>query len=143
MIGEHGFSQVAAWKCASIASKRISDLAVEYPEQYGFDRTEVEEKARKGGYITFAGKGCTEYAVANCTARICAAILHNEHAVLSASTLMTGYYGEEGIFSSLPCVIGAGGVEQVYTLDLTQEELQGFHNSCSHIRENINKLQLN
>ncbi len=143
MIGEHGFSQVAAWKCASIASKRISDLAVEYPEQYGFDRAEVEEKARKGGYITFAGKGCTEYAVANCTARICAAILHNEHAVLSASTLMTGYYGEEGIFSSLPCVIGAGGVEQVYTLDLTQEELQGFHNSCSHIRENINKLQLN
>ncbi len=143
MIGEHGFSQVAAWKCASIASKRISDLAVEYPEQYGFDRADVEEKARKGGYVTFAGKGCTEYAVANCTARICAAILHNEHAVLSASTLMTGYYGEEGIFSSLPCVIGANGVEQVYTLDLTKEELQGFHNSCSHIRENINKLQLN
>ncbi len=86
MIGEHGFSQVAAWKSASIASKRISDLAVEYPEQYGFDRADVEEKARKGGYVTFAGKGCTEYAVANCTARICAAILHNEHAVLSAST---------------------------------------------------------
>ncbi len=143
MIGEHGFSQIAAWKSASIASKRISDLAVEYPEQYGFDRADVEEKARKGGYVTFAGKGCTEYAVANCTARICAAILHNEHAVLSASTLMTGYYGEKGIFSSLPCVIGANGVEQVYTLDLTKEELQGFHNSCSHIRENINKLQLN
>ncbi len=143
MIGEHGFSQIAAWKSASIASKRISDLAVEYPEQYGFDRADVEDKARKGGYVTFAGKGCTEYAVANCTARICAAILHNEHAVLSASTLMTGYYGEEGIFSSLPCVIGADGVEQVYTLDLTKEELQGFRNSCSHIRENINKLQLN
>ena len=46
-------------------------------------------------------------------ARVCAAVLHNEHAVLSASTLMTGQYGEEGIFTSLPCVIGAEGVEEV------------------------------
>ena len=30
---------------------------------------------------------------------------------------MTGQYGEEGIFTSLPCVIGAEGVEEVYTLD--------------------------
>lgn len=142
MIGEHGFSQIAAWKSASIAGKLLSELAQEYPEQYGFDHADVEEKARKGGYVTLAGKGCTEYAVANCAARICAAIFHNEHAVLSVSTLMNGYYGEEGIFSSLPCVIGANGVEQVYTLDLSDEELQGFHNSCDHIRENVQKLQL-
>ncbi|MDO4837722.1 MAG: L-lactate dehydrogenase [Clostridia bacterium] len=140
MIGEHGFSQVAAWKAASIAGKRLSELAKEYPEQYGFDRAEVEERARKGGYVTFAGKGCTEYAVANCTARICSAIFHNEHAVLSVSTLMTGQYGEEGIFTSLPCVIGANGVEQVYTLNLSEAEEEGFHKSCQHIRENIARL---
>ena len=66
-----------------------------------------------------------EYAVANSAARVCAAVLHNEHAVLSASTLMTGQYGEEGIFTSLPCVIGAEGVEEVYTLDLSEHELEG------------------
>jgi L-lactate dehydrogenase len=140
MIGEHGFSQIAAWKSASIAGKKISELAKEYPEQYAFDKAVVEERARQGGYVTFAGKGCTEYAVANCTARICAAVLHNEHAVLTASTLMTGQYGEEGIFTSLPCVIGADGVEQVFTLDLSEEEEAGFHKSCDHIRENIAKL---
>ena len=90
--------------------------------------------------MTFAGKGCTEYAVANCTARICSAIFHNEHAVLSVSTLMTGQYGEEGIFTSLPCVIGANGVEQVYTLNLSEAEEEGFHKSCQHIRENIARL---
>ncbi len=77
---------------------------------------QIEELARKGGYVTYAGKQCTEYAVANSAARVCAAVLHNEHAVLSASTLMTGQYGEEGIFTSLPCVIGAEGVEEVYTV---------------------------
>ncbi len=140
MIGEHGFSQIAAWQAATIGGKRISKLAKEFPEIYGFDQAEIEEKARKGGYVAFAGKGCTEYAVSNCTARICAAIFHNEHAVIPASTLMTGQYGEKEIFTSLPCVIGAEGVEQVFTLDLSEKEEEGFHKSCDHIRDNISQL---
>ena len=140
IIGEHGFTQIAAWKSAMIAGTRIDDLAKELPDKYGFDQAEVEEKARQGGYVTFAGKGCTEYAVANCTARLCAAILHNEHAVLSASTLLTGEYGEEGVYASLPCLVGASGIEQVFTPELSEKELTGFKASCDHIRDNISKL---
>ena len=123
MIGEHGFSQLAAFKAATIAGKSLNELQAENPDKYAFDHMEVEDLARKGGYVTYQGKQCTEYAVANSAARVCAAVLHNEHAVLSASTLMTGQYGEEGIFTSLPCVIGAEGVEEVYTLDLSEHEL--------------------
>ena len=140
MIGEHGFSQLAAFKAATIAGKSLNELQAENPDKYAFDHMEVEEFARKGGYVTYQGKQCTEYAVANSAARVCAAVLHNEHAVLSASTLMTGQYGEEGIFTSLPCVIGAEGVEEVYTLDLSEYELEGFHKSCQHIRDNIAQL---
>ena len=140
IIGEHGFTQIAAWKSAMIAGTRIDDLAKELPDKYGFDQAEVEEKARQGGYVTFAGKGCTEYAVANCTARLCAAILHNEHAVLSASTLLTGEYGEEFVYASLPCLVGASGIEQVFTPELSEKELAGFKASCDHIRDNISKL---
>ncbi len=140
MIGEHGFSQLAAFKAATIAGKNLNELQAENPDKYAFDHMEVEELARKGGYVTYQGKQCTEYAVANSAARVCAAVLHNEHAVLSASTLMTGQYGEEGIFTSLPCVIGAEGVEEVYTLDLSEYELEGFHKSCQHIRDNIAQL---
>ena len=140
MIGEHGFSQLAAFKAATIAGKSLNELQAENPDKYAFDHMEIEELARKGGYVTYQGKQCTEYAVANSAARVCAAVLHNEHAVLSASTLMTGQYGEEGIFTSLPCVIGAEGVEEVYTLDLSEYELEGFHKSCQHIRDNIAQL---
>ena len=140
MIGEHGFSQLAAFKAATIAGKSLNELQAENPDKYAFDHMEIEELARKGGYVTYQGKQCTEYAVANSAARVCAAVLHNEHAVLSASTLMTGQYGEKGIFTSLPCVIGAEGVEEVYTLDLSEHELEGFHKSCQHIRDNIAQL---
>ena len=56
MIGEHGFSQLAAWKSATIAGKKLSELEEEYPEQYKFDHAEVEDLARKGGYVTYAGR---------------------------------------------------------------------------------------
>ena len=142
MIGEHGFSQIAAWESATIAGVRIIDLAKTDPERFGFDRPEIEERARKAGYVTYAGKGCTEYAVSNCAARLCAAILHNEHAVLSVSTLMTGQYGVEGVYSSLPCVIGSKGVEHVFTPQLSEEEKAGFLKSCEHTRESFLQLGL-
>lgn len=76
MIGEHGFSQLAAFKAATIAGKSLNELQAENPDKYAFDHMEVEELARKGGYVTYAGKQCTEYAVANSAARVCAAVLH-------------------------------------------------------------------
>lgn len=140
MIGEHGASMLAAWKSASISGKPLAQLADEEPERFAFDLAEVEDKARQGGYVTFAGKQCTEYAVANAAVRVVAAALHDEHAVMGASTLMTGQYGEEGIFTSLPCIIGRNGVERVMELDLSQAELEAFHASCQHIRDNISRL---
>lgn len=140
MIGEHGFSQIAAWKSASISGVPLSELEAADPERFGFDLAETEELARRGGYVTMAGKHCTEYAVAGAAVRLVGAIFHDEHAVLAASTLLTGQYGEEGIFSSLPCIIGRNGVERVLELDLSDGEREGFHASCEHIRDNIARL---
>ena len=140
MIGEHGFSQIAAWTAATIAGLPLSRLAAERPDAFGFDRDRIEELARRGGYVAMAGKHCTEYAIAGAAARLVAAIFHDEHAVLAASTLLTGEYGEQGIFASLPCMIGRAGVEQVFPLELSDAERAGFAASCAHIRENIGRL---
>lgn len=73
----------------------------------------------------------------NAVVRIIAAVLHDEHAVMGASTLMTGRYGEQGIFTSLPRIIGRNGIEHVMELDLSQAELEAFHASCQHIRDDV------
>ena len=140
MIGEHGSSMLAAWTAASFSGKPLAELAEELPERFAFDRAEVEQRARYGGYVTMAGKGCTEYAVAGAAARLVAAIFHDERSIIAASTLMTGEYGEEGIFTSLPCIVGANGVEAVLPPRLSGEEEEAFHASCAHIRDNISKL---
>ena len=49
-------------------------------------------------------------------------VLHDEKAIMPASAELCGEYGESGLFAGVPCVIGAGGVEQVVELPLTKEE---------------------
>lgn len=140
MIGEHGDSMFACWSHVTFGGKPLAELEREQPERFAFDKAALEQTARRAGYVTMAGKHCTEYAVANTSARLCAAVLHNEHAILPAGTMLTGQYGESGIYTSLPCVIGVNGVEEVIELDFTPQELESFHNTCAKVRSNIAKL---
>ena len=57
--------------------------------------------------------------------------MRDEKAVLSVSTLLTGQYGIADIFLSLPCILGAAGVERVLSPDLTDDERAGLLASAS------------
>ena len=140
MLGEHGFSQFAAFSHVNYGGKPLAELAAEQPERFGFDQPEVEELARRGGYVTYAGKQCTEYAVSLAAVRLVQAVVGNEHYVTACSTLLTGEHGKSGHFASLPCVIGENGVEEVFDLSLNEREEQAFVASCEHIEGNIARL---
>ena len=64
----------------------------------------------------------------------------DEHYATACSTLLTGEQGESGNYASLPCIIGANGVEEVLNPTLTESERAKFHASCEHIRANIAQL---
>lgn len=141
MLGEHGASQFACWSQVNFGGKPLAQLEEEDPEHFEFDRPKLEDLARQGGYVTYAGKGCTEYAVADAATRLVKAVVSNEHYITACSTLLTGQYGEEGHFTSIPCSVGAGGVERVFMPDLDSAEQEAFHKSCAHIKENISRLE--
>ena len=142
MLGEHGSSMFAAWSAVNFGGKPLVQLREEQPERFGFDEAQVEQEARHGGYVTYAGKQCTEFAVADAAVRLVRAVASNEHYITPCSTLMTGDYGESGFFTSLPCVIGANGVEEVLHFDLSDTELREFQASCAHVKENLRRIGL-
>ena len=61
-------------------------------------------------------------------------ILRDEHAVLPVSTLLTGQYGVTDVCLSLPCVLGARGVQRVLSPDLSEEETRGLLASATTLR---------
>ena len=140
MLGEHGNSQFAYWSNVNIACKPLAQLAQDDPQRFTLDEDETEQDARRGGYRVYAGKECTEYAIAATAARLTQAVLCDEHYATACSTLLTGEQGESGNYASLPCIIGANGVEEVLNPTLTESEQAKFHASCEHIRANIAQL---
>lgn len=136
MIGEHGSAQFCPWSCVSFAGVPLSEMA-KRDEKFAFDHDKIEDLARQGGWVTFAGKQCTEYAIALTAARMAQAVLHDEKLIMPASALLEGEYGEQDIYVGIPVVIGAGGVEQVHELPLTATELARFHDCCESIRTNM------
>ena len=135
MLGEHGFSEFACFSHAAIGCMTLDE--VEAQSGVKLDREAIEEQATHGGYITMEGKCCTEYSVSRAAAQIVEAVLGDTKLVTPVSTLVEGVYGVSGIYSSLPCVIGAEGVEQVFVPELSGDEIEKWHATCDHIAANV------
>ena len=140
MLGEHGNQQFAPWSCISFRGMPL-DVWAQRDERFRFDREAMTKEAIHGGWVTFSGKSCTEYGIATTAAKMASIVLHDEKAVMPASMELCGEYGESGLFAGVPCVLGAGGVEQVIELPLTAEEKQTFHRCCEGIRQNMEHLK--
>ncbi len=138
MLGEHGFSEFACWSHVSFGC--LTPEEVEKQAGLSFDRDDLEDKARRGGYITMKGKHCTEYSISNGTVKIVKAIVHDTKIITPVSTKIDDVYGEGGIWASLPCVIGKDGVERVFVPELSDTEIEKWHKTCGHIRGNVEKL---
>ena len=139
-MGEHGDSQMAPWSHVSAYGKPLSELAAQ-DKKYDIDKEAVLQESTKGGWVTFAGKGATEYGISSAAAKIINSIFHDEKAVMPVSAQLNGEYGEEDIFVSTPCVIGKNGVEEVYEISMTDAEKAAFKHSCDVIRTNIGYIE--
>lgn len=140
MLGEHGFSEFACWSHVTFGC--LTPEEIEAQMGIKFDRDALEEQACRGGYITMAGKGCTEYSISNGAVEIVKAIVNDSKLITPASTLIEDVYGVSGIYASLPCLIGAEGVEKVFVPEFSETEIEKWHASCKHIRENIEKAHV-
>ncbi len=138
IIGEHGDSELAAWSSARVAGVPLKEFCG--PEKdLNFD--DILRRVRRAAPEIIVHKGYTSYAIAACVARICEAVLRDEHTVLPVSTMMSGQYGLSGIYLSLPCVVGRSGVERVIELPLDETEHQELNASAEVLRRTLASLQ--
>ena len=140
MLGEHGALQFAPWSCVSFRGMPLDELA-KTDEKFRFDRDALQKESIGGGWVTYAGKQCTEYGICTTAARMVHIVLHDAKAIMPASMELDGEYGETGLFAGVPCLIGKNGVEQIIELPLTDEEKAKFHDCCEGIRKNMEHLK--
>lgn len=136
MLGEHGNEQFTPWSTVNFNGIPLS-IKAQHDKRFLFDLNDMEKSAREGGWTTYNGKFCTEYAIALTAARLVDIVKNDKHSIVPVSVALDGEYGESGLFAGVPAIICRNGVEEVIELPLTEEEQQKFHKCCDGIRANI------
>jgi malate dehydrogenase len=68
------------------------------------------------------------------------AYLKDRKRILPCAALLEGEYGVKGFYVGVPVLIGAGGVERVIELELTDAEKKEFAVSVSHVEELVTAM---
>jgi L-lactate dehydrogenase len=131
VLGEHGDSEVVAFSTLRVGGLDLDRFA---PASKEPDLAEVARNVRDAAYEIIAGKGYTSFGVATAIVRICESIVRDERSVLPVSTLLGGELGVDGLYLSLPCVLGAEGVQRVLIPRLSDEEAAAFRQSAQVVR---------
>src|SRR5690606_40614014 len=91
----------------------------------------IVERTRKGGgeIVSLLKTGSAYYAPGASVVQMVEAILKDKKRVIPVIAYLDGEYGEKDIYVGVPAIVGAGGVEKVIEIDMTEDEKAAFKRS--------------
>lgn len=142
IIGEHGDSEVAAWSLTNIAGMKLDQYCPICSNAFIMDdKTRIFENVRDAGYHILERKGATYYGVALTIRRIVEAILRNENAILTVSSVINGQYEITDIALSLPTIVNRTGIHKVLEVPLEESEVSLLHASADKLKKILKELK--
>src|SRR5207247_4944980 len=102
---------------------------------------EIGERTAKGGgeVVNLLGTSAW-YAPGAATAQMVHAVMLDEKRVLPCTAYLEGEYGIDGLYIGVPVKLGAGGIEEVIELELTEDEQTMLQESADAVREVVGVL---
>jgi L-lactate dehydrogenase len=144
ILGEHGDSEFAAWSMTNLAGLSIEQFCAQCSKcddpRHSHDK--IVEEVRDSAYHIIDYKGATWFGVGLALTRIAAAILRNQHGVLTVSAVLDGEFGLEGVSLGVPSIVSQNGVERVLQVTLPDEEQGALLNSATILKKTIEELDL-
>ena len=133
VLGGHGDDMVPLVRYSNIGGIPLEEIMPKDKIDFVVKRTRGAggEIVKLLGYSAYFSPG-------HSVADMVQAILLDEKRVLPASAYLEGEYGFEGIFLGVPILLGAGGVEKVFELKLTDEEKAALTKSANGVKEVTN-----
>ncbi len=131
LMGGHGDTMVPLRSCTSVGGIPVSQLLAA-------DRLEeIIERTRKGGgeIVGLLKTGSAYYAPAAATAQMVEAIVRDKKRLIPCAAYCDKEYGVGGYYVGVPVILGAGGVERIVELQLSDSEQAEFQKSVDAVKE--------
>lgn len=138
VLGEHGDSSVSTLEYGSIKGIPLSNL---YKEKGLTPKKleEMHERVWKKAYEIINRKRATFYGIGSALADISKSILRDEKRVFATGALLSGEYGQKGVYAGIPSVLGREGIVSTYEFPLSEKEKEQFIKSVSTLKEATKK----
>jgi malate dehydrogenase len=135
VLGGHGDQMVPVVSATTVGGVPLRKLVSD-------DRIQamVERTAKGGGELVDLLGTSAWYAPGAAAAQMVDAIVLDEKRVLPVTAYLEGEYGIDGLYMGVPVKLGAGGIEEIVELDLTDEERGMLDASASAVREVVGVL---
>jgi malate dehydrogenase len=135
VLGGHGDQMVSVVSATTVGGVPLTKLVSR-------DRIDeiVERTAKGGGEIVNLLGTSAWYAPGAATAQMVHSVMLDEKRVLPCTALLEGEYGIDGLYMGVPVKLGAGGLEEVVELELTEDEQTALQESADAVRDVVGVL---
>ncbi len=131
VLGGHGDTMVPLPRYSTVAGIPITELMTP-------DRIDaIVERTRNGGaeIVSLLKTGSAYYAPASAAVEMAESILKDKKKILPCAAYLEGEYGLKDLFIGVPVKLGAGGIEDVVEIKLTQDEQAALNRSAAAVEE--------
>lgn len=143
ILGEHGDSEMVAWSTATIGGKFLEDVMQDNAERTkDVTHESLLEDTKQAGWKIFNRKGNTCYGIAASTTAIIKSILYNENRILPVSVFVSGKYGLNGMYLSVPTILNRTGAKETVEIRLNEEEKAALAKSAEIISSFYDELRI-
>ena len=136
VLGGHGDTMVPVPRYATVTGIPITQLM---PAET-IDR--LVQRTRDGGaeIVNFLKQGSAFYAPGASITQMIEAIVRDKKRLLPAAAYLEGEYGISGVYIGVPILLGAGGVERIIEVELTDDERAALRRSAAAVEELVEAL---
>jgi malate dehydrogenase len=135
VLGGHGDQMVPVVSATTVGGIPLDKLVGEADIEAMVDRT-----AKGGGELVKLLGTSAWYAPGAAAAQMVDSIMLDEKRVLPCTAYLEGEYGIDGLYMGVPVKLGAGGIEEIYELELSDEEQSMLNDSAAAVREVVGVL---
>lgn len=138
VLGGHGPTMVPLPRLTTVGGVPLMELL----DAEAIER--IAERTRQAGteVVKLLGNGSAFFSPAGSAINMAESYLRDQRRVLPVAALCQGHYGVDGLFIGVPARIGAGGVEKIYEIKLTDSEKAQLAKTVEAVKVTVAECKL-
>ncbi len=138
VLGGHGPTMVPLPRLSTVGGIPLTELL---PKE---KIDAIVQRTREAGteIVKLLANGSAYFSPAASAIAMAEAYLKDKKRIFPCAALCEGEYGIDGYYIGVPVIIGAGGVEKVIEVDLTEDEKEQLRNSLEAVKKAVAETRL-